>query len=105
MWMTPMQKLAGAILSVQPIRGTNGQIFRSKMRHSETIVYRYLSSSDQHNFTVHETAMYTEIYKWCVDTFGMGGNFNSSGKQWCMIPKGFAFFTEKDANLFALRWM
>lgn len=100
-----IDSIAHSIVNVQPM-SYSGQIFSMKPKYRNSITYRYLESSEQHVFdTMVDSSKYAEIYKWCEDTYGLAGEFCEQGTQWCAQYLKFTFFTKKEADIFALRWL
>jgi hypothetical protein len=101
-----IDNIVHSIVNVQPME-YSGQIFSMNPKYSRnTITYRYLESSDQHIFNTNVPEdEYFNIYNWCIENFSDPGSFSQNDKQWCHEYKKFTFFSKKEADIFALRWL
>lgn len=62
--------------------------------------------TDQYNFSGLIGNNYYEVYNWCVEQFGECSKLDEDSDRWFAGQmKTFIFYKQKEAELFAMRWL
>jgi hypothetical protein len=70
------------------------------------IAFSYKCNATGHTFTGAIGNNFNQIYEWCVEHFGEPSKIHDSSDQWYVgRAREFTFYKQREAELFAVRWM